>query len=71
MISTVAVLLISWPSSIVSTQTASRAEPRARRPARAAGCAMRSAVPVVTKAVDSGIMPATSTTVVHETERYA
>ena len=32
---------------------------------------MRSAVPVVMNAVESGIMPATSTTVVHETLRYA
>ena len=70
MISTVAVLLMSWPSTMVSTQTASRARCGDADPTRSSSRpAMTSAVPVVTNAVDSGIIPATSTTVVHETER--
>ena len=70
MISTVAVLLMSWPSTIVSTQTASSARCGEAEPTRSRSRhAMASAVPVETKAVDSGIMPATSTTVVHETAR--
>ena len=68
MISTVAVLLISWPSSMVSTHTASSANRGEADPTRSSSrFAMASAVPVDTKAVDSGIIPPTSTTVVHET----
>ena len=69
-ISTVAVLLMSWLSTSVSTHSTASATYAPESPiTESSQPAMRSAVPVTVNAVDSGIMPAISTTVVHEIER--
>lgn len=70
--STVAVLLTICPSRMVSRQMVSNATWGPNPPTNPSSqSATMSAVPVVVNAVDSGIIPAIRTTVVHETERYA
>ena len=72
MMSAVAVFEISWPKTAVITKSPSK---RAYGPASPTTStrisAMSSAAPDCWTATDTGIIPATSTTVVHEIDRYA
>ena len=63
--SAVAMLLMSWPiTAVMRNRPASRAYGPALRTTPTSVSATRSAAPVAVMAVESGIIPATSTTVV-------
>ena len=65
-------LLISWPNTAVTTKSPASSAYGPRPPTTPmSASAIRSAAPVWVIAVESGIIPATSTTVVHEMPRYA
>src|SRR6188508_2685870 len=70
--SAVAMLLMSWPSvAVMRNRPASSATGPNGPTTDTRVSATRSAAPVWVIAVDSGIIPATRTTVVHEIDLYA
>jgi hypothetical protein len=68
----VAVLLINWPSTAVSTNNPTSSACGPASPTTAMSVSeTRSAAPDCWNASDNGIIAPTSTTVVHEIDRYA